>query len=45
MIKGKMLVRKKSIVRYRQDFNSEKSKDSDEEEKWRPKKKKTKYHS
>jgi hypothetical protein len=44
MIEEKMPVRKKSIVRYRQDSNSEESKDFDEEEKRRPKKKDTKDH-
>jgi len=39
-----MLVRKKSVARYHQDSNSEELEDSDEEEKWRPKKKETKHH-
>jgi predicted nucleic acid binding AN1-type Zn finger protein len=40
-----MRVRIKSIPRYCQDSDNEESKDSGEEEKWRPKKKETKDHS
>ncbi len=39
-----MPVRRKNITRYCQEFDNEESEDSDEEEKWRPKKKKTKNH-
>jgi hypothetical protein len=45
MIKEEMLIRKKSITKYRQDFDDEESKDYDEKEKWKPKKKKAKVHS
>jgi hypothetical protein len=45
MIEEEMLVRLKSIVRYRQDSDSEELEDSDEEKKQRPKKKETKDHS
>jgi hypothetical protein len=45
MIKEEMPIIKKSIARYHQDYNSEELEDSDEEEKRRPKKKETKYHS
>jgi hypothetical protein len=38
-------IRKKSITRYRQDFDNKKSEDSNEEEKWRPKKKEIKDYS
>jgi hypothetical protein len=39
-----MLVRRKNITRYCQEFDNEESEDSDEEEKWRPKKKEIKDH-
>jgi hypothetical protein len=39
-----MLVRRKNITWYCQEFDNEESEDSDEEEKWRPKQKETKYH-
>ncbi len=45
MIEEKMLVRIKNITRYYQESDNEKSEDSNEEEKWRPKKKEPKDHS
>ncbi len=45
MMEKQMPVRKKSIARYCQDSANEELKDFDEEEKQRPKKKETKYHS
>ncbi len=44
MIEEKMPIRKKSITRYYQDFNSEELENSNEEKKRRPKKKETKDH-
>ncbi len=44
MIKKEMPIRKKSIPKYHQNYDNDESKDSNEKEKRRPKKKETKYH-
>ncbi len=45
MIEEEMPIRKKSMVRYRQDYDNDKLEDYDEEEKWKPKKKEIKDYS